>query len=420
VYVGDGGGAEYAYNGLGDRLTENAPIEPGSAVWDTTYYTLDLNTGLTQVLKTSNQSSIITYAYGLGRISQHDLLESTTQEYFLGDALGSVRQMTDQAGGLTFTQSYDPYGVVTYTDGTSQTDYGFTGEQYSVETQMLYLRARYYNPADARFMSRDTWAGDVNNPLSLNRWNYVNGNPVNYIDPTGHIEEGQARDAFGIMTRLKSNYNASIVVDWGYTNNGVLIGLLPIRPDLLALYGYDCVKWEKGLWELDQLSATESAYNKIRDRLNVPESVVARILGPTSLRRVDQIQSWFVDNPVADASPSGLIRLSAKAFKTNSLPREWFILHELGRIFDFQGSGGSYKSQKFLEEFQQGPCVWSWCPYNPSDDPYTTPYGLTSVLEDFADTFAVTIFFNQKYGDLQSQKRLDLMNSLLNDAVNGN
>src|SRR5690606_36124680 len=136
---------------------------------------------------------IITYAYGLGRISQHDLLESTTQEYFLGDALGSVRQMTDQAGGLTFTQSYDPYGVVPYTDGTSQTDYGFTGEQYSVETQMLYLRARYYNPADARFMSRDTWAGDVNNPLSLNRWNYVNGNPVNYIDPTGHIEEGQAR-----------------------------------------------------------------------------------------------------------------------------------------------------------------------------------------------------------------------------------
>jgi hypothetical protein len=33
----------------------------------------------------------------------------------------------DQAGALTFTQSYDPYGAVTYTDGTSQIDYGYTG-----------------------------------------------------------------------------------------------------------------------------------------------------------------------------------------------------------------------------------------------------------------------------------------------------
>lgn len=54
---------------------------------------------------------------------------------------------------------------------------------------MLFLRARYYNPADGRFQSRDTWDGDTNRPLSLNRWVYVEGNPVNYIDPTGHYFE---------------------------------------------------------------------------------------------------------------------------------------------------------------------------------------------------------------------------------------
>lgn len=131
---------------------------------------------------------IITYAYGLGRISQHDLLESTTQEYFLGDALGSVRQMTDQAGALTFTQSYDPYGVVTFTGGESQTEYGFTSEQYSVETQLLYLRARYYNPLDGRFMSRDSFGGVYTDPFTFNRWAYAHSNPVLLTDPSGHCD----------------------------------------------------------------------------------------------------------------------------------------------------------------------------------------------------------------------------------------
>lgn len=51
---------------------------------------------------------------------------------------------------------------------------------------MLFLRARYYNPADGRFQSRDTWGGDYNRPLSLNRWVYGYGNPVNLTDPSGY------------------------------------------------------------------------------------------------------------------------------------------------------------------------------------------------------------------------------------------
>jgi len=50
---------------------------------------------------------------------------------------------------------------------------------------LLYLRARHYSPADGRFTSRDTWMGDYNRPLSLNRWNYTQSNPINYTDPSG-------------------------------------------------------------------------------------------------------------------------------------------------------------------------------------------------------------------------------------------
>lgn len=162
--------SSYQYNGFGDRLQQTVN-------GDVTYYTLDLNTGLTQVLHDGTHS----YTYGLGRISQQ---QDATLEYFLGDALGSVRQMTDQAGAITFAASYDPYGVVTQTGGAGQSAYGYTGEQQD-SAGMVYLRARYYNPADGRFQSRDTWGGDANRSFSYNKWMYAYSNPIKYIDSTG-------------------------------------------------------------------------------------------------------------------------------------------------------------------------------------------------------------------------------------------
>jgi RHS repeat-associated protein len=52
---------------------------------------------------------------------------------------------------------------------------------------LIYLRSRYYNPMDGRFVSRDTWGGNSGHPMSFNRWNYVGGNPVNLTDPSGNF-----------------------------------------------------------------------------------------------------------------------------------------------------------------------------------------------------------------------------------------
>jgi RHS repeat-associated protein len=163
-------------------------------------------------------------------------------EYFLTDALASVRQLTDTAGEIILAKNYEPYGSVTQTSGESQTSYGFTGE-YTDVTGNVYLRARYYNPLDGRFLSRDTWSGDVNNPLSLNRWMYVEGNPVNYVDPSGYITEKQAGDAEKIVRELRI-YNVFVEVDWGMAyrtismQHGVVLS--------------DCI-WKAGEWELKEL-----------------------------------------------------------------------------------------------------------------------------------------------------------------------
>ena len=105
-------------------------------------------------------------------------------DYFLTDALGSVRQLTDASGAITLAKSYQPYGATLASAGSGTSPFAFTGEQVDA-SGLTYLRARYYSSGDGRFLTRDTWMGDYNRPLSLNRWNYVSGNPVNYTDPSG-------------------------------------------------------------------------------------------------------------------------------------------------------------------------------------------------------------------------------------------
>jgi len=168
----------FTYNGLGDRLSETI-----NGV--TTIFTLDLNTGLTQVLADGSH----VYLYGLGRIAQ---IAGSDSVYFLGDALGSVRQLADGQGIVILARSYEPYGSVLSTAGEDATKYGFTGEWQ--ENGLVFLRDRYYTSGAGIFTSHDSWEGDESDPASYNAWNYIYGNPIRYKDPSGKycIEEGEA------------------------------------------------------------------------------------------------------------------------------------------------------------------------------------------------------------------------------------
>ena len=129
----------YAYSGLGDRLQTIANGQ-------TTNYTLDLVSGLTQALDDGS----FTYLYGNGRIAQHG---PGGVEYFLGDALGSVRQLVDTSGEVILMKSYQPYGEPLTSAGVGQSVYGFTGEATDAYTGLVYLRARWYSTRDGRFSS---------------------------------------------------------------------------------------------------------------------------------------------------------------------------------------------------------------------------------------------------------------------------
>ena len=144
----------------------------------TTNYTLDINAGLTQVLADGTR----TYLYGRGRIAQ---VSADSSEYFLGDALGSVRQVADPAAEAVLTQSYQPYGEVLSQHGDGTTSYGFTSEWIDL-SGLIHLRARSYDPMQGRFISKDVWHGNSGKPMTYNYWNYGYSNPVTFVDPSGY------------------------------------------------------------------------------------------------------------------------------------------------------------------------------------------------------------------------------------------
>ena len=102
-------------------------------------------------------------------------------DYLHADTLGSVRT-TDATGAVTSDADYDPYGrpEAPTSDPTSQvTRFGYAGE-YTDPTGYLYLRARYYDPESAQFLTRDPLEATTGNP-----YGYTDGNPLQYTDPLG-------------------------------------------------------------------------------------------------------------------------------------------------------------------------------------------------------------------------------------------
>jgi len=68
-----------------------------------------------------------------------------------------------------------------------------------------------YAPSMGRFMSRDTWSGDVNRPLSFNRWNYTYSNPVNYVDPSGNSPEVTSQILSQALFRYSKNLGQNVL-----------------------------------------------------------------------------------------------------------------------------------------------------------------------------------------------------------------
>jgi len=109
------------------------------------------------------------------------------RRHYLYDGLGSTRQLLNDSQTVTDTYSYEAFGNLTASTGTTANPYkyvgslGYYGPTAAGGSSLQHLGARYYLPEVGRFVTRDP----IRYTTGVNVFLYAGGNPVLFVDPLG-------------------------------------------------------------------------------------------------------------------------------------------------------------------------------------------------------------------------------------------
>ncbi|MFO7772930.1 MAG: RHS repeat-associated core domain-containing protein [Dehalococcoidia bacterium] len=167
----------FTYDGDGNRVKMVVGDDEFDYVWD-------VAGGLPAALVEHGPQGTTKFVYGLGLISAEG---SDFLNFYHYDGLGSVIGLTNEEGQKKREYRYDAWGNSQVPPGllVGENKFAFTGQQHDSGTNLLYLRARYYDPTIGRFISRDPMPGYATDSRTLNRYVYTANNPATYVDPSG-------------------------------------------------------------------------------------------------------------------------------------------------------------------------------------------------------------------------------------------
>ncbi|MFC1429610.1 RHS repeat-associated core domain-containing protein [Streptacidiphilus sp. N1-3] len=165
-FSGGGTTAAYTYDGVGARTSKTVNGATTSFVYD--------DSSLSNLLTDGTND----YLYGPGGLPIEQKSASASY-WFVHDQVGSTTALLDASGAEASTYAYSAYGVTTHS-GTASTPLQYTGQYTDAESGLLFLRARYYDPSTAEFLTVDP---DVD--LTGTPYAYAGGNPLNAVDLSG-------------------------------------------------------------------------------------------------------------------------------------------------------------------------------------------------------------------------------------------
>ncbi|MGQ0802168.1 MAG: RHS repeat-associated core domain-containing protein, partial [Pseudomarimonas sp.] len=167
----------YSYDIDGLRVEKRSTVEATRYGYDGTNLRRETNV---------TNNPLATYDWASGRILR--TRRATSTSYAQHDALKSPIRWSLASGAEQGRATYTAWGETATSAGTLP-PIGFGGYYADQESQSYYAQQRYYRPGLGRFNRIDPWQGDTNNPITLNKYLYANGNPLYYTDPTGMYGE---------------------------------------------------------------------------------------------------------------------------------------------------------------------------------------------------------------------------------------
>lgn len=176
---------ENEYNGLGHRVI--AKDKTNSAYNTTISYNIDYTNEYARICAEKGRQERKYLWQG------NDLCGMPGEEsYVLTDALHTPICVTDREGIPHNAYCYNEFGVLEYKKEEIPLPFGFTGFPREHIENLYYAGAREYDSMAGNFLTRDLlYYIDFENPNTLNLYQYVQGNPLRYLDYSGHacIEE---------------------------------------------------------------------------------------------------------------------------------------------------------------------------------------------------------------------------------------
>jgi len=191
-----GAGADYAYNGLGNRVgkTEGRLPEPGSSVVTIEQLSLiptkqvddllDLTRSYHNLLERDEDRKTASYTWDGNLLG---MTGTDGKEYHYGlDGSGSPIRLFDETGGLQQTYGYDEFGNDLYQNQGADQSFGYTGYQFDTVAGTYFAQTREYASENGGFISKvsDQFL-HLGIPQSLNQYSYCFQNPMFYVDPLG-------------------------------------------------------------------------------------------------------------------------------------------------------------------------------------------------------------------------------------------
>ena len=169
---GTGGTVNFKYDPFGRRIYKSFSAGTPSV------YAFDGD----NLVEETNSSGVAIARYSQTQNIDEPLamLRSGATSYYHADGLGSITALSNSAGSLAQTYSYDSFGRPSST-GSLTNPFQYTARELDTETSLYYYRARYYDPQAGRFLGED--------PIGFgggsNFYNYSSADPMNFSDPTG-------------------------------------------------------------------------------------------------------------------------------------------------------------------------------------------------------------------------------------------